>query len=162
MAFLAQKSLSLAAERSTWQFQHSFFLEGWSGKSQPGCMIVYLSGINFQVLSLFHACPSLSIVCSNSPFIFRKNTLMAGSTIVDLFWVTLGCWACLRYWVWGRYTESLTPWLLVTLKGCFRCVQTLVAALVFLQTPLASYIIRIRICVLTFQSLDIYLILFPS
>lgn len=61
---------------------------------------LYLSGVNFQALSSFWACSSLSLVCSSSAFILRKNKLMAGSTMDDRSWAALGCWTCLRYWIW--------------------------------------------------------------
>jgi len=65
-----------------------------------GVILVYLSGVNFQALSSFWACSSLSLVCSSSAFILRKNKLMAGSTMDDLSWAALGCWTCFRYWIW--------------------------------------------------------------
>lgn len=72
------------------------FLGGW------GCYFdcLYLSGVNFQALSSFWACSRLSLVCSSSAFILRKNKLMAGSTMDDRSWAALGCWTCLRYWIW--------------------------------------------------------------
>lgn len=71
----------------------TFCLEG-------GVILVYLSGVNFQALSSFWACSSLSLVCSSSAFILWKNKLMAGSTMDDLSWAALGCWTCFRYWIW--------------------------------------------------------------
>lgn len=75
--------------RKSWLF--------WGG-SYFDCL--YLSGVNFQALSSFWACSSLSLVCSSSPFILRKNKLMAGSTMDDRSCAALGCWTCLRYWIW--------------------------------------------------------------
>lgn len=75
-------------------FVFGFFLEG----DYFDCL--YLSGVNFQALSSFWACSSLSLVCSSSAFILRKNKLMDGSTMDDRSWATLGCWTCLRYWIW--------------------------------------------------------------
>lgn len=76
---------------------------GESGKSWllfgGGVILVYLSGVNFQALSSFWACSSLSLVCSSSAFILRKNKLMAGSTMEDLSWATLGCCTCFKYWI---------------------------------------------------------------
>lgn len=70
----------------------------FEGGSYFDCL--YLSGVNFQALSSFWSCSSLSLVCSSSAFILRKNKLMAGSTMDDRSWATLGCWTCLRYWIW--------------------------------------------------------------
>lgn len=69
-----------------------------------GCL--YLSGVNFQALSSFWACSSLSLVCSSSAFILRKNKLMAGSTMDDRSWAALGCWTCFRYWIWVCRVEQ--------------------------------------------------------
>lgn len=100
MAFLAQKVWVLVWKRVLGCPTTAFSRWDCQGSLDWGVWFVYLSGVNFQALSSFWACSSLSLVCSSSPFIFRKNKLMAGSTIVDLSWATLGCWTCLRYWIW--------------------------------------------------------------
>lgn len=79
--------------RKSWLFCFVLFFEG----DYFDCL--YLSGVNFQALSSFWACSSLSLVCSSSAFILRKNKLMDGSTMDDRSWATLGCWTCLRYWI---------------------------------------------------------------
>ena len=76
----------------------TFFVWRRGGGGYFDCL--YLSGVNFQALSSFWACSSLSLVCSSSAFILRKNKLMAGSTMDDRSWAALGCWTCLRYWIW--------------------------------------------------------------
>lgn len=84
---------------------------GGGGDTKKSCLFLgggggvifdclYLSGVNFQALSSFWACSSLSLVCSSSAFILRKNKLMAGSTMDDRSWAALGCWTCFRYWIW--------------------------------------------------------------
>lgn len=106
---LAFKSES-RCEHSISVFPHHY-LHSCSGESEGvsqesldfclegGVILVYLSGVNFQALSSFWACSSLSLVCSSSAFILRKNKLMAGSTMEDLSWATLGCCTCFRYWI---------------------------------------------------------------
>lgn len=92
-------------------FLHACSESGGGGDTRKSCLFwvggggvifdcLYLSGVNFQALSSFWACSSLSLVCSSSAFILRKNKLMAGSTMDERSWAALGCWTCFRYWIW--------------------------------------------------------------
>lgn len=108
------------------------------GSLDWGVWFVYLSGVNFQALSSFWLCFSLSLFYSSPPFIFRKKQVdhwfyhcwsqLGNARLLDLLELldlssTLG---------------SLASWLLVMVQGCFLSEQPLVVALVFLQTPLSQ------------------------
>lgn len=134
--FFFSKNLSLGVEMSSWLSTTAFSEWDCQGSLGWGVWFFCLSGVNFQTLSTFGACFSLSLVCSSSTFIFREMSWLL--SLWNLSWAALGGRTCWRNWIGGVHSGIICSLVASQIASMLDLVQTLAAvAFVFLPAPLS-------------------------